>query len=293
MSELYHHGTKGQKWGLRRFQNPDGSLTAEGRLRYGYGDPRSKIKMIREQGRSERRIARAQNAERIKYERQQSKLDAKLKKVHDNELERTKNQERKQLAKLKKEKPLQYAKLKKYIGKDGTLNEAGRARYFTNGQKKTASQMSNKELRDAKYRYEAEQNYKYIANKAKQGKLSNRIANSILKSGVTFAAVYGGRRALNSITKGKVYKDSSDSLKAALAAMSSVFLGNLGIQGIKTGDPFKEYKDKNGKGKNNERNRNQLDLSKYDYIDNEGYRQYMDEDGKIVGTVPLDVLRRR
>ena len=33
--ELYHHGIKGQKWGVRRFQNPDGSLTAVGRKRYG------------------------------------------------------------------------------------------------------------------------------------------------------------------------------------------------------------------------------------------------------------------
>ena len=33
---LIHHGIKGQKWGIRRFQNADGSLTAEGRARYGY-----------------------------------------------------------------------------------------------------------------------------------------------------------------------------------------------------------------------------------------------------------------
>lgn len=31
---LAHWGIKGQKWGIRRFQNPDGSLTAEGRKRY-------------------------------------------------------------------------------------------------------------------------------------------------------------------------------------------------------------------------------------------------------------------
>lgn len=30
MSELYHHGIKGQRWGIRRYQNPDGSLTAAG-----------------------------------------------------------------------------------------------------------------------------------------------------------------------------------------------------------------------------------------------------------------------
>lgn len=31
---LYHHGVKGMKWGIRRYQNKDGSLTAAGRKRY-------------------------------------------------------------------------------------------------------------------------------------------------------------------------------------------------------------------------------------------------------------------
>ena len=36
--EIYHHGIKGQKWGVRRYQNPDGSLTPEGRKHYGYDE---------------------------------------------------------------------------------------------------------------------------------------------------------------------------------------------------------------------------------------------------------------
>lgn len=33
MEELQHHGIRGQKWGVRRYQNKDGSLTSAGRKR--------------------------------------------------------------------------------------------------------------------------------------------------------------------------------------------------------------------------------------------------------------------
>lgn len=36
MTYLVHHGIKGQKWGIRRYQNEDGTLTSEGKKRYGY-----------------------------------------------------------------------------------------------------------------------------------------------------------------------------------------------------------------------------------------------------------------
>lgn len=32
---LEHHGIRGMKWGVRRYQNADGSLTSEGKARYG------------------------------------------------------------------------------------------------------------------------------------------------------------------------------------------------------------------------------------------------------------------
>ena len=48
---LEHHGIKGMRWGQRRFQNDDGSLTALGRARYGvsnaYGRVRGRVNTAR------------------------------------------------------------------------------------------------------------------------------------------------------------------------------------------------------------------------------------------------------
>ena len=58
--ELYHHGIKGMKWGVRRFQRKDGSLTSAGKKRY-LDDPSvksSKAKM--ESDRAKQRLANAE-----------------------------------------------------------------------------------------------------------------------------------------------------------------------------------------------------------------------------------------
>ena len=44
---LAHHGILGQRWGIRRYQNPDGSLTEEGRRRYwGFSSVKGRDEII-------------------------------------------------------------------------------------------------------------------------------------------------------------------------------------------------------------------------------------------------------
>ena len=45
--ELCHHGIKGQRWGIRRYQNADGSLTSAGSKRYGYGNKKAIIQSLK------------------------------------------------------------------------------------------------------------------------------------------------------------------------------------------------------------------------------------------------------
>ena len=66
---LYHHGVKGQKWGRRRYQNKDGTLTPAGKQR---------VKVSNKQLREEQKQLRQQY-----YETESKSSSAKLKSLYD------------------------------------------------------------------------------------------------------------------------------------------------------------------------------------------------------------------
>lgn len=80
MSELYlvHHGILVQKWGVRRYQDKDGSLTAAGRERYETGEFKAKDVRIA------RKAIRKNGKNGENYNKAVNEAQTKLKKVVNN-----------------------------------------------------------------------------------------------------------------------------------------------------------------------------------------------------------------
>lgn len=80
---LTHHGVKGQKWGVRRYQNKDGSLTPKGKKRYLFGTKKKEPHEDYKRAHSKTRVKDMSDQElrdrnnRLQAERQYAQLTKK------------------------------------------------------------------------------------------------------------------------------------------------------------------------------------------------------------------------
>ena len=89
MSDLRHHGIKGQKWGVRRFQNKDGSLTPAGAKRYSADDYKSALDKVNKADKALKDVKKMRNEAEVKTYEKKIKYD--LSKMSDKDLQQAVN----------------------------------------------------------------------------------------------------------------------------------------------------------------------------------------------------------
>lgn len=78
-NELTHHGILGMKWGVRRYQNKDGSLTAQGKKRYLSNVDYQQKRRDDKRKAAVKRYSKASD----KWSETQDKLDAESRRIDD------------------------------------------------------------------------------------------------------------------------------------------------------------------------------------------------------------------
>lgn len=79
-SYIYHHGIKGQKWGVRRYQEENGTLTSSGRRRYADAIDKSEKKEDKKPSSSNSKKKSIQSKKKVSSANSR-KLKSNLKKV--------------------------------------------------------------------------------------------------------------------------------------------------------------------------------------------------------------------
>lgn len=100
-SDIDHSGIKGMQWYIRRFQNPDGSLTPEGKKRYA----KMKAKENKKIEKQESKMAKAVSTFNKKMKVNSTKLQKlELKKISKEEKRQAKEQKAQEALQAKKQK---------------------------------------------------------------------------------------------------------------------------------------------------------------------------------------------
>ena len=168
LDELYHHGILGQRWGVRRYQNKDGSLTKAGLKRYGSESNFNKIVKAEAKAKKE--------AEAAKFSK---RTEAELAKIRKKYRIPSPEKEDKNTKASKKEKSIEEmteAEIREKINRTKLENEL-RNVLPKRSKNKPISEMTDQELEDRISRIQLENKLRDLT--PKQVSTGQRFLNTL------------------------------------------------------------------------------------------------------------------
>ncbi len=192
---LCHHGILNMKWGVRRYQNADGSLTEAGKRRYAAKQTRKEIKVeakrqktiAKAEEKRQKAIATAERKakeERIRYEEKQK---AKIEKNKIRIIEKAKKKELKAEEKERKKQEAYQAKKENLIAKGNPSQLYKNREMFTQEEfnRAVARAQATERLKD-----------EIRASKQKAADESHQKVANVLRNAKTATAIYENYNAI-------------------------------------------------------------------------------------------------
>lgn len=273
-NELYHWGIKGQKWGIRRYQNADGTLTAEGRKRYNNGvEPETLEKRTDSKGNTSYYYKDSDGKEH-KYKTSSKDLSTEdtvdlLKQIKlENSLHREEVETSTRNIKNTKNALNETANV---------LNATVRALPTGNGKyvKKDYSSLSDQDLRNKISRLQLEESYGRLSGDTKYVKSGSEKAREVLQTAGAIVGI-GGSAAALALTIAELRKNK---IQNSAVENTDDYLAHYGVLGMKWG--HHKYTDDTPDGKR----RKKLDIgtkeilkntSNYNALTSKQQKQYID-----------------
>lgn len=119
--------------------------------------------------------------------------------------------------------------LRRYQNDDGTLTEAGKARYDINGKLKNPTNMSSEDLKNSTNRLDLESRYAQLVGRSQPGKAMTR--DNLIKVSAAFAASGAATLLFRKLKSGKWLEGSGrDPLKRRIGktAITAMLAGGVG-----------------------------------------------------------------
>lgn len=118
--------------------------------------------------------------------------------------------------------------VRRFQNEDGTLTEAGKARYNKDGSPKNPEKMSDEDLASANRRLGAESQYRQLTGTTQPGRTLNR--DTAIKIGATFISTAAATFLLRKYKKGTWLGDTNGDKKKAIgeAFTTAILAGSIG-----------------------------------------------------------------